>query len=290
MVLGEADPVAAGRGRGPDRQALAARRARWRRPSRRVASMSGPATKHRAARARAGGDASVWRSLGVRLARGPSRPARYLAGVVARLDLDEPVVHRDRHESRPGRRAARAWWIAWASASGTSAARGGSWLHLTNGLGTSTASRLVRLACMVTNERICWPAVTSSGDLFARRVEDRADAVAEPGRGVQVHVCDASASPARSRRRSRPRPPPAVPARSGSPPAARASIGSSVEPGLPKIVVIPRSRNSSKAGVANGRHFPGLPWSFPVPRGGGSRCGPYLPASGPRVSLRVGAP
>ena len=29
------------------------------------------------------------------------------------------------------------------------------------------ASRLVRLACSVISERACWPAVTTSGDLFA---------------------------------------------------------------------------------------------------------------------------
>ena len=29
------------------------------------------------------------------------------------------------------------------------------------------ASRLVRLACSVMSERACWPAVTTSGDLFA---------------------------------------------------------------------------------------------------------------------------
>ena len=82
--------------------------------------------------------------------------------------------------------------------------------------------------------------------MIGARAEDRADAVAEPGSGVQVDVSDAAArlrvavghadgdgllQPEHVAEVVRQRP----------------SIGSSVEPGLPKIVVIPCLRNSSKA-------------------------------------------
>ena len=63
--------------------------------------------------------------------------------------------------------ASDAVWIARARACGTSCARGGSKLHLTNGWTTRVASRLVRLACIVIWARTCWPAVTSSGEWFA---------------------------------------------------------------------------------------------------------------------------
>jgi hypothetical protein len=62
---------------------------------------------------------------------------------------------------------------AWASraaretAAGTFSALGGSWLHLTAGRGSSVASRFVSSASMVIIARTCWPAVTTSGALFA---------------------------------------------------------------------------------------------------------------------------
>ncbi len=79
------------------------------------------------------------------------------------------------------------------SANGTSCARGGSSLNLTYGLGTSTASRLVRLACIVISERDLLTGGHEQWRLVGLRVEDRADAVADPGRRVQVDVGDHAA-------------------------------------------------------------------------------------------------
>lgn len=71
-------------------------------------------------------------------------------------------------ETKAGRRGGvEAWWIARAMAPGTSWARRGSWLHLTYGCGPRIASLLVRFASIVIWARTCWPAVITSGALFA---------------------------------------------------------------------------------------------------------------------------
>ena len=53
------------------------------------------------------------------------------------------------------RGGSEAWWMARASASGTSSARGGSCAHFTYGWGASVASRLVRFASIVMCGRTC---------------------------------------------------------------------------------------------------------------------------------------
>ena len=74
-----------------------------------------------------------------------------------------------------------AWWIAWASASGVSSARGTSKLRLTSGCGIRIASRLVRLACIVIIERACWPAVITTGEWFACALKIAPIALPTPG-------------------------------------------------------------------------------------------------------------
>jgi hypothetical protein len=74
-----------------------------------------------------------------------------------------------------------AWWMARAIAPGTSAARGGSWAHLTYGCGPTTASRLVRFASIVICGRTCCPAVIRSGALLACALKIPPTALPTPG-------------------------------------------------------------------------------------------------------------
>ena len=74
-----------------------------------------------------------------------------------------------------------AWWIARPIAPGTSCARGGSWLHFTYGCGPTVASRLVSSASWVTCARTCWPAVITSGALFASALPIPPTALPTPG-------------------------------------------------------------------------------------------------------------
>jgi hypothetical protein len=136
-------------------------------------------------------------------------------------------------------------WIARASACGTSCARGGSKLHLTNGWTTRVASRFVRFACMVMWARTCWPAVTTSGEWFAWALKIAPIPLPTPGavcRLTWVGRPEAWAKPSAIPTATASCRPSTYWKSSGN----SASIGSSVDPGLPKIVVIPCSRKSSK--------------------------------------------
>ena len=192
-----------------------------------LASMSGPATSTglRASSSRAGegleGDGVGQRAAGRRGAR--SRAGRVLSASASQSSIGI--------ETNAGPRGgSEAWWIARAMRRGTSSARGGSWAHFTYGCGPSTASRLVRFASIVICGRTCWPAVISSGDLFACALKIPPTALPTPG-AVWRLTCVAGRSPARSRRPSRRRPAPGARGRSGSPPGSRRASAARSSPG-----------------------------------------------------------
>ena len=168
-----------------------ARRARPRASQPPDASTSGPATS-------AGRCAERSRSASAAICAGSgcARPldgAARLEREVARLDL-APASRPSGSRRTPGRPAAGSRSaIACASAYGTSCARVGSLLHLTYGLGTSIASRLVRFAFIDTSARVCWPAVTSSGALLAFALNSAPTPLPTPGRRVEVDVGDRAA-------------------------------------------------------------------------------------------------
>ena len=252
MALGEAEAAAAGRRRGPDRQALALgegdrgvpgagwRRCRGRRRGpgwrRRRGARRAPRTASGSATARP----STWRAIA---ARG-----------VGLVDLGVPVVHRQRDEDRAARRQRRRGGRRGRAPAARPRPAAARRLHLTSGCGIRVASRLVRFACRVIWARACWPAVISSGEWFAWALKIAPIALPTPGAvwrlttvvrpgGLGVAVGHPDHDRLLQAR-----------ARSGSRSGKSASIGSSVEPGLPNIVVIPWARKRSKAGFADGRH------------------------------------
>ena len=180
MALGKADPPAA-RGRAwPTPAGAASRPARRRRPSRREASMSGPATSTGLLAPPTAAPASAVERLRVGRGAPGDAPGQRVGGAVG-VGLLGPVVHRDRDE---GRAARRQRWRGGSRARARRerpAARGGSWLHLTYGCGPRMASRLVRLASIVIWARTCWPAVISSGDLLAWALKIPPTALPTPG-------------------------------------------------------------------------------------------------------------
>ena len=143
-----------------------------------LASMSGPATNT--------GLRASWRAR-ARSSRlsgsGPERPATVRATAFAAISgsasASQSSIGIDTNAGPRGGIAA--WWIARASACGTSWARGGSWLHLTYGCGPRIASRFVRFASIVICARTCWPAVISRGALFACAFEIPPTALPTPG-------------------------------------------------------------------------------------------------------------
>ncbi len=143
-----------------------------------LASMSGPATRtgleaasSLSARARtASGSATArpvtWRAIAS--AASPSSTSAYQSSIGI--------------ETKTGPRGGRpARWAPWASARGTSSARAGSKDHLTSGCGMRVASRLVRLACRVICARVCWPAVTRTGEWLACALKIAPIALPTPG-------------------------------------------------------------------------------------------------------------
>ena len=115
---------------------------------------------------------------------------------------------------------------------------------MTTGRGSVAASTLVSSACMVIIARTCCPDVTTSGALFAYAVKIAPTALPTPG--VVCRLTSAGRPVACAY-------PSAMPTTTAScrPSTYRkssgksASMGSSVDPGLPKTVVMPRARNSS---------------------------------------------
>ncbi len=236
-----------------------------------LASISGPATNTGRSRRCAAARRARRPAAGSACARAADR-ARDLRGESIGVDLLAPVVHRDRHE-RGSRGGSVAWWIACASANGTSAARGGSWLHFTYGFGTSTASRLVRLACIVDQRARLLAGGDQQRRLVRARVEDRARRrCRRRGRcaGSRARRCR---SPARSRRPCPPRPPPAGRARSGSPRGSRAEHRQLGRAGVAEDRRHPARAEQLERGFADGRHAALL--SLPV---GGRAV--YRPALG----------
>ncbi len=149
-----------------------------------------PRTRGAAPRAAAAASAAICSCAGLRASADGARDLAWRSRP-ARAPRRQSSIGIDTNAGPAGGRLA--WWIAWASANGTSAAREGSWLHFTNGLGTSIASRLVRFACMRHQRARLLPGGYEQRRLVGPRVEDRADAVAEPRRGVQVDVRDFAA-------------------------------------------------------------------------------------------------
>ncbi len=141
-------------------------------------SMSGPAT-------RTGFEAASRRSARARTASGfaVARPST-LRSIAALASASSTSAYQSSigSERKTGPRGASpARWAPWASASGTSSARGGSKDHLTSGCGIRVASRLVRFACRVIWARACWPAVTSSGEWLAWALKIAPIALPTPG-------------------------------------------------------------------------------------------------------------
>ena len=103
VVLGEAEPVAAGRRRGPDRQALALGEGDAELPGAAGVDV-GAGDEDRVGRRVEGGGEGAHR---LRVGRGAAAdPAVDRRLGVARVDLDPPVVHRQRDEDGAARRQA----------------------------------------------------------------------------------------------------------------------------------------------------------------------------------------
>ena len=208
-----------------------------------LVSMSGPATST-GLRAASSVAASCDERCGVGRDAAVDDPSRRVAGPIL-VGLDAPVVHRDRDEHRPARRQRRVHGSRAPARPGRPRARGGSCAHFTYGCGPTVGSRLVRFASIMICGRTCWPAVITSGDLFAWALKIPPTALPTPGAVWRLTCVGRPLACAK---------PSAIPttASSWSPSTyvkssgKSASIGSSVEPGLPKIVVIPWARNSSK--------------------------------------------
>ena len=159
-----------------------------------------------------------------------------------------PVVQRDDDDRRAARGAA-AWW-ARTTAPGTSWARSG----LLDGdrvVAGQARRRPARNGSSARWRRSCWPTSTTSGARLARAVASAPTALPRPGRRVQQH------------QRRRPRAERVARRHPDHEPSCRASTnvmssgsptrnGTSVDPGLAKIVVSPRSRSAAKRRVAHG--------------------------------------
>ena len=143
-----------------------------------LASMSGPAT-------RTGFDAFASRSprSAIAAGSGAARPAteRRIAWPAASSSTSaaQSSIGIETNVGPSG--GSEAWWIAWASASGVSSARGTSKLRFTSGCGIRIASRLVRFACIVIIERACWPAVRTTGEWLAWALKIAPIALPTPG-------------------------------------------------------------------------------------------------------------
>ena len=143
-----------------------------------LASMSGPATSA-GLRADSSRLASCASSAGSGTARPSTTRRRACTARSSSASRSQSSIGIDTNAGPWG--GSVAWWMARPIAPGTSWARGGSWLHFTYGCGTTMASRLVSSASWVTWARTCWPAVMTSGALFARAVQIAPTALPTPG-------------------------------------------------------------------------------------------------------------
>ena len=280
VVLGEAEPAAAGRRARPDRQALA------------LGERDGGVPAAAGVDVGAGDEDRVGGAvepLGERADRlgvgggAAARPGGAIAWAdVGLVDLGVPVVHRDRDEGRALRRQR-----------GEVGAAGEGERHVLGAGGlVAPLDERVRHAGRVAVGEVrlqgdLRPHLLAGGDQQRRvvglGVEDRAHRVADAGGGVEVDERGAArglrvaVGHADDDRLLQAEHVAEVVGKS-------ASIGSSVEPGLPNIVVIPRARKRSKlASRTVGIGAPYLPTSFkrakPVPIAGNmSRQGQQIDA------------
>ncbi len=136
-------------------------------------------------------------------------------------------------------------WAARASAGATSAGRGGSYAHFTAGCGRSVAWGLESRASIVSMARTCWPAVTTMGVRLARALRMAPMAFPVPGpvcRFTRAVVPEARAKPSAMPTTTASWRPSTYRKSSGN----RLSMGSSVDPGLPNTVVMPRALRTSR--------------------------------------------
>ena len=189
MALGEADAAAARRRRGPDGQALGLDELDRRIPAARGVDVRAGHEHGPPGAAQPLGQRGDLPRLGLRPA---ADRARDLAGVVERLDLDQPVVHRDRHERRSRRRERRVVDRLGQRERDIGGARRlvapldirlGHLDRVAVGQGGLHRHQRARLLTGGHEQR---------GPVGAR-VEDRPDAVADAGRRVQVDVRDVAA-------------------------------------------------------------------------------------------------
>ena len=189
MVLGESEPVAAGRRRRPDRQPLL------------LGQLDGGVPAAGGVDVRSGdqrrilGVAQPRRQLGDLCVVGPCAPADRAPGLVhevGRLDLDRPVVHRDRDERGAGRRQLRIVNRARDRVGHVGRPqRLVAPLHV--GLGNLDRVAIGEVGLQPDELARLLAGRHQQRRLVGLRVEDRADAVADAGGRVKVDVRDVAA-------------------------------------------------------------------------------------------------